>query len=165
MKRWLGLAMLAFSFGAAAAAPDPLAPLDFLIGQWVAPAPDDTNAPNRGGTVEFTRDLGGTVLMRRDHTLLKEGGALDMLMVIYPERGGLRADFFDSDRHVIHYALSNLKPGKRVQFTSESPSEAPAFRLTYDAKSPTAVLVRFEVAAPGPQRAFRTFAEGMMNRQ
>lgn len=170
MKRssnWLRLAALAsvaFS-GSAIAAPDPLTPLDFLIGHWTAPPPSDKDAPNRGGTSEIGRDLGGTVLVRRDRTLLKGGGAIEMLMVIYPDRSGLRADFFDSEHHVIHYAQSDLQPGKSVQFTSESPPEAPAFRLTYESRQGSGLEVRFEIAPPGPQRNFKTYAEGALDRQ
>lgn len=163
LPRFAALALLLAS-PVAMAASDPLAPLDFLVGQWTAPAPAEKNAPNRGGTSEIGRELGGMVLVRHDRTMLRDGGSIDMLMVIYPDRSGLRADFFDSDHHVIHYAVSDLQIGKSVQFTSEGPANAPAFRLTYEKKAEH-LLVRFEIAPPGPQRSFKTYAEGLMNRQ
>ncbi len=149
---------------AAGAAPDPLAPLDFLVGEWTAPAPAEKDTPNRGGTSEIARELGGAVLVRHDQTMLGDGGSINMLMVIYPDRNGLRADFFDSDYHVIHYAASDLQSGKSVVFTSEGAVEAPAFRLTYE-KRVENLFVRFEIAPPGAQRSFKTYAEGMMNRR
>jgi hypothetical protein len=162
LAAWIGLA-LAVAPPSLAAPSDPLKPLDFLIGHWTAPAPPG-DGPSSGGTSDIVRDLGGAVLVRRDHTMPKDGGSLDMLMVIYAEAGRVRADFFDDDRHVIHYAVSSLDPGKKVVFTSNGPKTMPTFRLTYESTEPKTLLVRFELAPPGSQGQFKVYAEGPMSR-
>ncbi|MDE1150636.1 MAG: hypothetical protein PW843_29145 [Azospirillaceae bacterium] len=156
-KVWAA-ALLPLLMSGTAWAADPLAPLDFLIGHWQAPAVS-ADSPDQGGTFDIGRDLGGTVLVRHDHIRLKDGGAMDMLMLVYPEAGGLRADFFDTAGHVIHYQAASVT-ADQVTFLSDG--TGPTFRLTYSAVGKENLRVRFEIKPPGGD--FKVFTEGMATR-
>ncbi|MEA1676114.1 hypothetical protein [Nitrospirillum sp. BR 11163] len=145
-----------------AMAAESLAALSFLVGKRVADT-DPAARPNQGGTSEITPDLNGTLLVRRDRTHMVEGGDLDMVMTMYAEGGHLRADFFDTVGHVIHYRVTDLEPGHRVQFTSDPAPANPTFRLTYEGLAGGRLAVRFEIAPPGSPPSFKLFTEGTLS--
>ncbi len=143
-----------------------LQPLSFLVGRWAAPE-GKTEQGTASGRSEFTIEAGGGALLRRDHTTLKtaEGrraGSLGQVMLIYPEGGGLKADYSDG-AHVIHYTKSEVQPGRSVTFSTVARDGAPSFRLTYALEPGDQVAVKFEMAPPGGS-AFKTVAEGEMKR-
>ncbi|GJG89754.1 hypothetical protein tb265_49350 [Gemmatimonadetes bacterium T265] len=153
----------------ASPAPDPLAPLGFLVGRWVSL---DGPGPVRSrGTFAITRDLGGKVLSRRDHTVIVrprtgECDTLDVAMTIFPDPagGGLRAMHFDSEGHVIAYAARPGTPAGVAQFVSAGGAGAPTFRLTYAARGADTLHVTFEMARPDAPDRFTTYAEGSARR-
>jgi hypothetical protein len=133
----------------------PAAPLAFMVGDWQAAG--DSQGAGAGGVSAIHSELGGRVLVRRDHVLTKAGGAFDIYMVVYPDRAALRAEFVDTEGHTIHYAVVP-GPGPQVTFESPGSAQAPGFRLTYAAVSPDRLHIRFEIAAPGG--GYKSYSEG-----
>jgi len=149
-----------------ALSPD-LSRLGFLVGHWRS---DDGKVADTGGTSAgvsvISAEAGGAVLLRRDHTDLfdkngKPAGGFEQIMMIYPEKGTLRADYSDG-QHVIHYSSAEVAPGKSVTFTS-APGGGPTFRLSYDLKAADTLAVTFAMAPPG-QAAFNVVAAGTLKK-
>jgi hypothetical protein len=86
-------------------------------------------------------------------------------MVIYPESASrqLRADYYDSEGHVIHYSITPNDTG--LVFTSSPGSPGPRFRLTYARADKGTVKVTFEIAPPGKGNQFRTYLQGTVRRK
>ena len=83
-------------------------------------------------------------------------------MIVYHDGAthDLRAIYFDSEEHLIHYLI---KPsGNGVEFLSEGPLDAPRFRLTYSSAGADQLKLRFEIAPPG--KDFATYIEASANR-
>lgn len=134
----------------------PVAALGFMVGDWRGDG--QGVGAGAGGVSAMHADLGGRVLVRRDHVLTKAGGAFDILMVVYPDQGDtLRAEFIDTEGHTIHYA-ARPGPGPSVTFESPGSAQAPGFRLTYAAVNPDRLHIRFEIAPPGG--AYKPYSEG-----
>jgi hypothetical protein len=147
---------------------NPFDPVRFLIGDWVGEG--SSKAGQGQGAFSIKEDLGGAILVRRDHTDYpatdgKPAFSLDVLMVIYPEGGQLRATFFDSEKHVIHYTAKSVVPETSVQFVSVEAAGAPTFRLTYTKTGDDKMSVKFEIAPPGKPDSFTTYAEGVARRK
>ena len=147
---------------------NPFDPVRFLVGDWVGEG--SSKAGQGQGAFSIKEDLGGAILVRRDHTDYpatngKPAFSLDVLMVIYPEGGQLRATFFDSEKHVIHYAAKSVVPETSVQFVSVEAAGAPTFRLTYTKTGDDKMSVKFEIAPPGKPDSFTTYAEGVARRK
>jgi hypothetical protein len=136
----------------------------FLIGNWVS------EAKPGAGTGKFTLEPGleGKVLVRRNFADLpaakgRPAEKHEDLMVIYPESSRqFRADYYDSEGHVIHYSVAPTDSG--LVFTSPA-SAGPRFRLTYTRAENSTVRVKFEIAPPGKASQFRTYLEGTVRRQ
>lgn len=146
-----------------------LEPLGFLVGSWTA---GQGKVAATGGAATgrsaFSIEAGGGALLRRDHTTLKgpdgkRTGGMDQVMLIYPEAGGLKADYSDG-AHVIHYVSAQVTPGRSVVFRSAPQPGAPSFRLTYEAAPGDGLAVKFEMAAPG-ESEFKPVAQGQMTRK
>lgn len=165
----LGTFLVASSLHALAdPAQDALAPLAFMVGSWQS---DDGQVMDTGrrssGRSAITSELGGAMLLRRDHTDLldkagKPVGGFDQLMTIYVEAGRVRADYLDG-QHVIHYVSAELTPGKAVTFSS-APGAGPVFRLTYQAETADTLKVTFGMIPPG-QTDFQPIAVGTLHRR
>src|ERR1700709_1563819 len=89
---------------------DPFSKPRFLMGDWVADGPASAGT----GHFEFTPDVQGKVLIRRNHAEIpaakpKPDVTHDDIMVIYNE-GGVRATYVDSEGHVIRYTLTSGAP-------------------------------------------------------
>lgn len=88
----------------------------------------------------------------------------DDLMVIYAEApGSLQADYYDSEGHVIRYAVAASAPGSAVFLSQPSPG-APRYRLTYEPVPDGRVSGRFEIAPPGKPEEFSTYLQWFMRR-
>jgi hypothetical protein len=132
-----------------------LSGVGFLVGHWTAPTRgevQDTGGSSLG-TTSFTREVGGAVLLRKDHVSLfdKSGapaGGFDIIMMIYPEGGTLHADYSDGT-HIIHYVSAAIVPGRAVTFASATSPSSPTFRLTYTLIAPKRLGIDFSMAAPG----------------
>ena len=144
-----------------------LAGLSFLIGRWTTPTRgqvQDTGGSSLG-TSSFTPEVGGGVLLRKDHVSLYDkagspAGGFDIIMMIYPEAGVLHADYADGT-HVIHYTSAAVSAGRAVTFTSAISADAPTFRLAYTLTAPKTLAIDFAMAAPG-SRDFHPIATGVV---
>jgi hypothetical protein len=167
MRRLLVLTLLtaaALATHAQSPAADPLAPLDFLTGTWIAGT--NTAGSSSGqifGTYTFSRDLAGHALQRTG-TLATCKGPTDFdcnhhdQLTIFPDPHGAAAHgsslfalYLDNEGHVIYYTITTPDSHTAI-FLSQGPPTAPKFRLIYhlEGTGPKAVMTgKFQMAAPG----------------
>ena len=111
--------------------------IEFLLGNWTA------NTGQGSGDFSFELDINKQIVTRRNfaaYTSGKEAGTRhDDLMVIYSEDAGksLKAIYFDSEGHVIHYDVRSPAPNVAV-------FESSGYRLTYRLEG-KALTGKFEV--------------------
>jgi hypothetical protein len=122
---------------------DPFQSVRFLVGTWNATAAGSGDI----GSYTFEPDLKDHVIVR--HSTNGEHGDLLYIYSETPETP-LKAIYFDSEGHVIHYVVTNPSP-TTVVFVSDM------YRLTYELKSGT-MSGRFQVKPPG-QGDFRSYLE------
>ncbi|HUO03164.1 MAG TPA: hypothetical protein VMU31_10325 [Rhizomicrobium sp.] len=146
----------------------PLAPLGFLLGNWISDDGKvaDTGGTSKGGSLIDARS-DGWALLRQDHTELfdkagKPAGSFHQSMMIYSDNGAIRADYVDGEGHAIHYVSAEIVPGKSVVFSS-APGQGPAFRLRYDVETPDVMMVSFAMIPPG-QSEFHPIATGTLRK-
>ena len=145
---------------------DPLASLGPLLGKWVA-EPDPKQAGVTGWTT-FERGLADRVVVRKNHASYppKDGrppSEHDDLMVLFVEDRGMKAEYWDSEGHVIRYEVQSPAPNRLV-FLSEARTGAPRFRLTYAWPQPGKLELTFEIAPPGAAE-FRPFISARLRRE
>jgi uncharacterized protein (TIGR02246 family) len=138
-----------------AQAPAPLAPLQFLLGEWEGIG-DQAGAT---GGFTFARSVQDHVIVRTNYSNTPAHGVTpasrhDDTMVIYVDDGTVKADYFDSEGHVIRY-VAQARPGE-VVFVSELKPAEPRYRLTY-VSAPAGLTGTFEVAPPGHPDAFAAY--------
>ena len=143
---------------------NPFSALRFLLGEWVPDGPATAGV----GHFEFTSDVQGKVMIRRNHAdypAAKPRPAVnhDDLMVIYPE-GDVRAIYFDSEGHVIHYTMEAGAPGA-VTFVSETVPNTPRFRLSYKKLPDGRLSGKLELAQPDTPKEFKTYLEWTAKRK
>jgi len=135
---------------------DRWAALAFLIGEWTG---EGGGGPGQGsGGFSFLPDQDGTVLVRKnraDYPASKDRPASSHtdLMIVYQEDAKLRAIYFDSEDHVIHYDVEPSSDRKSVQFLNKN------YRLTYSKTGADTVAIKFEIAPPKRPGAFKTYIE------
>lgn len=164
-----GLAAACLCAFASPASPekDGWADLRFLVGSWVA---EDVGQAGAAGEFSFAPDLQSRVLVRRNQARFpsQEGRPAtvhDDLMVICQEgdQGSRKAVYFDSEGHVIQYALATSVESGTWTFTSD-PGNGPRFRLVYKKLDENRVSVKFEIAPPEKPGEFRLYLEGSARR-
>jgi hypothetical protein len=138
-------------------------PFQFLMGEWVGEGKEGQGT----GHFSLTPDLGGKVLVRRNHAELPAGngrpaGVHEDLMVIYKSEDGksAKAIYFDNEGHVINYVVAFSPDKQTLTFTSAAAPSAPRFRLTYQKQSEDRVGIKFEIAPPGKTQEFKVYLEG-----
>lgn len=117
-------------------AQDPWKGLQFLAGEWVgegAGSPGDS-----AGACSFTFDLQRKIMVRKSFAEAPTFRHED-LMVVYLDKD-LKAIYFDSEGHVIHYTVESGPDS--VRFLSEQ------YRLIYR-KEGDKLLLDFDIAPPG----------------
>jgi len=163
-RRWISTSGLALAAGLAiahAGAPAPLAPLDFLVGAWVAGDNSGAHGPGTGSCA-FERGLQDHVIVRTNHAEYPAANGAparkhDDLMVIYPASGGaIEASYFDNEDHAIHYAVTSPAPNEAT-FVSDVAAGTPRFRLTYSLRPDGVVLGEFFIAPPGQPEGFKSY--------
>jgi hypothetical protein len=134
--------------GASMAQVQTLGDLGWLVGAWDG---EGGGAQQKGaGGFSFTPDISGHVLVRRNVAEYpaadgKPASRHDDLMVIYQDGRWLKADYWDSEGHVIRYTVQTVTP-RSVVFLSET-APGPRYRLTYR-RSDTGLAGAFEIAEP-----------------
>ncbi len=144
---------------------DPFAAVEPLLGKWVAEP--DPKQPGVTGWTTFERALGDRVVVRKNHASYppKDGRPAsdhDDLLVLFVEEGKLRADYWDSEGHVIRYEVQT-PAAHRLVFLSEARTGAPRFRLTYVWPQAGKVELTFEISPPGATE-FRPFISARLRR-
>ncbi len=147
---------------------DALEPLRFLVGRWEGGGEVSDTGGRAQGVSTISIEADGRALLRNDQNQAfdKAGGptqSFSQLMTIYPDAGGVRADYMDGEGHVIHYGPASIVAGRSVEFTSLAPPGAPVFRLRYDAEGPDTLKITFMAEPPG-QTAFHPVAVGEVRR-
>jgi hypothetical protein len=140
-------------------------PAQFLVGNW---AGEGGGQPGQGsGAFSFSPDLQGTILVRRSFAEYPPAGGRpasrhDDLMIVYRDAAtrALRATYFDSEEHVIHYTVEPAGVG--VVFVSEGPPSGTRFRMTYTSTGKDTLKFKFEIAAPGKE--FAPYVEAAAHR-
>jgi hypothetical protein len=145
----MGAALALTLAGPGRAAPADWRGFDWLVGNWTA----DADATGAKGGFSFSRDAGGQVLIRRNFAdyPAREGRPAerhDDVMVIYRDGPAARAIYWDSEGHVIHYAVS-APAADHVLLESDDPA-GPRFRLSYH-RTTAGLSGAFEIA-PDRQR-------------
>jgi hypothetical protein len=145
-----------------AASPDPLKPLAFLEGNW------DAKAQGNGGTAAsgsyvFRTELGGHVLARHSRTADCKGAeGFDCehgdLLYVYADGPGqpLKAIYFDSEGHTIHYNVTTPTPTTAV-FLSDGSQPGPRFQLVYSLQG-AVMSGKFQMQMPG-QTTWNSYLE------
>jgi hypothetical protein len=165
------IAGIVFVFAASGAAPaedDVWEPYQYLVGDWVG---EGGGRPGQGtGRFSFRWDLQKHVLVRRNVAEFpaaqgRPAAVHEDLMVIHPaEKGAMKAVYFDSEGHVIHYTVEAAKDRGTLVFVSDPSPSAPRFRLSYVKRQGDEVLIKFEMSPPGKPDGFRTYLEGKARR-
>jgi hypothetical protein len=149
--------LIALASAAGRAQSDPFAGARFLLGDWMA---IDTPSGERGAFT-FAFAAQNHVMVRTNEATYDATGdhpasRHDDLLVMYAEGGSLKADYFDSEGHVIRYTVETGEPGV-VTFVSEVRQGEPRYRLTYHAGADGVLRGTFEIAAPGAAAAFKPY--------
>ena len=166
MQHWLAapvVVLLSFSIvserphSAQTGAPADLRSLRFLLGEWQAinmPAGDS-------GGFTFAFGVQDRVMTRTNYAKYeardgRPASRHDDLMVIYVESGAIKADYFDSEQHVIRY-LVHQRGDREVTFISEPTPSEPRYRLSYVARADGTLAGQFEIAPPDASDTFKPF--------
>jgi hypothetical protein len=160
MKRWAIPFVFCLAVAAIAQNPrsDRWAAWQPFLGTWQGAG---SGQPGQGsGEFCFQPDLQGAVLLRHnfaEYPATKDNPASrhDDLMVIYQENDKTRADYWDSEGHIIHYLVDLSAP--KLVFTSDPSQPGPRYRLTYIKSAKTALTLTFEIASPNDPTAFKTY--------
>jgi hypothetical protein len=155
---FLFLTLPIFGQSTATTAPsDPLKPLAFLEGNWDAKG--QGGGATAAGSYSFQRELGGHILARHSRNAECKGPAnFDCehgdLLYVYAEGQALKAIYFDSEGHVIHYDVSMPAPHS-VVFLSDAPG--PQFHLAYTLEGGV-MAGKFQMRMPG-QTDWKSYLE------
>ena len=131
--------------------------LDFLLGDWEAV---DTPAGESGAFI-FSPAVQERIIVRTSYAKYpapdgQPAARHDDLMVIFAEGGALKADYFDSEQHVIHYVVQPRGP-RDVVFISEPKPSEPRYRLTYALGADGLLKGTFDTAPPGASDDFKPY--------
>jgi hypothetical protein len=135
----------------------PLKAFAFLLGEWTAVP----GAAGESGGFAFASDVQGRVMRRTNHADYpaapgRPASRHDDLMVIAVDNDVVRADYYDSEGHIIRYVVTSPGAGQAL-FESDARPNEPRYRLRY-ALGPDGVLAgQFDVAAPDKPTDFKQY--------
>jgi hypothetical protein len=169
MKRFIVAAIflgltLAQYHQALSAPTDPWKALAFLEGTWDAHTQGGSAGAQGSGTYTFRPELKHHVLVRSSSGSADCSGPKSFdcehsdVLYVYQEAQDqpLRAIYFDSEGHVIHYAVSTPDSTTAV-FASEASPSGPQFQLVYQLNG-TLMSGKFQMRMPG-QTAWKSYLE------
>jgi hypothetical protein len=169
MKNFIVAAiLLGFTLGqyhqALAAPTDPWKALAFLEGTWDANTQGGSAQAQGSGTYSFAPELKHHVLVRHSGESADCRGPKGFdcehsdVLYIYQEAQDqpLKAIYFDSEGHVIHYAVSTPDSTTAV-FISEASPSGPQFQLVYQLKD-MVMSGKFQMRMPG-QTTWKSYLE------
>jgi hypothetical protein len=169
LRRFLSVVTLIIAFVISSAAQAPPKPdwssWNWIIGTWDGQA---TGKPGAGsGSFSLLYSLDHAILVRKSLSAYKAPQTAlkthhEDFMVVYEENNKWRADYWDSERHVIHYAIT-MGEGTAT-FISDKTSNAPTYRLVYKRMDKGALSIEFAIASPGSQD-FKTYVSGICKRR
>ena len=141
-------------------------PVQFLVGSWVG---EGSGQPGQGtGAFSFSPELQGKILVRKSFAEYpaangKPASRHDDLLVVYRDQATheLRATYFDSEEHVIQYAVRPAEGS--VVFLSDLAPSGPRYRMTYTSTGNNTLKFKFEIAAPGTE--FAPYIEAAAHRR
>jgi hypothetical protein len=87
-------------------------------------------------------------------------------MVIYldPQTRQTRADYWDSEEHVIHYLVEFADRRRKLVMLSDPAQPGPRYRLTYVKTGDNDLKLTFEVAPAAAPEKFVTYIEATARR-
>jgi hypothetical protein len=143
---------------------DPWKALVFLEGTWDAHTQGGSAQAQGSGTYTFGPELKHHVLVRRSGDSAGCSGPKGFdcehsdVLYVYQEAQDqpLKAIYFDSEGHVIHYAVSAPDSTTAV-FVSEASPSGPQFQLVYQLKD-AVMSGKFQMRMPG-QTAWKSYLE------
>lgn len=138
----------------------PFPALQFLVGNWEIEA-----KPGEGsGHFEFSLDLQGKVLVRKNHvdypaTNAQAAIVHDDLLVITQEGvpATLHGSYFDSSGYLGRYTIT--ANGNQAVLVSDPYPKLPRYRLTYTGLPDGRLNAKLEVAPAGKPNAFANYLE------
>jgi hypothetical protein len=169
MKRFIAAAFLmgltlAQYHQAFSAPTDPWKALAFLEGTWDAHTQGGSAHARGSGTYSFAPELNHHVLVRRSGDSADCSGPKGFdcehsdVLYVYQEVQDQppKAIYFDSEGHVIHYAVSTPDSTTAV-FISEASPSGPQFQLVYQLTG-TVMSGKFQMRMPG-QTTWKSYLE------
>ena len=88
----------------------------------------------------------------------------DLMIICRIENGEVRADYYDTEGHVIHYSVDTAQSGE-ITFRSDPSAAGPGYRLKYKLRQDGAVQGEFVIAPPGTPGAFKVYLSWEMRKQ
>ncbi len=169
MRRFIAVVLLSLTltlgaFAQSAPKPD-WSPWNWIIGTWDG---QGSGKPGAGtGSFSLLYSLDHAVLVRKSLSNYKAPKTAakthhEDFMVVYQEHNQWRADYWDTERHVIHYSIE-MGEGTAT-FLSDKSANSPTYRLIYKRMVKGALSVEFAIAAPGSQD-FKTYVSGTCTRR
>jgi hypothetical protein len=142
--------------------------LSFMVGHWTGAG---TGTPGEGaGEFTFEWGLNRNILIRKSFAVYpatkdRPASRHDDLLIVFAENSKLRADYFDSENHTIHYSVAVAADGKTVECLSDAIPSAPRYRLTYArAGNENSLRLKFEIANPDKPAAFNSYIDAVLQR-
>jgi hypothetical protein len=140
---------------------------DYLLGSWEA---EGGGEPGQGkGGFVFEASLDGNLVSRRsyaDYPASQDRAASSHrdFMAVYAEGGQVRADYVDSEGHVIHFTVAFAHESGTVTFLSPIVTGQPRYRLVYRPLGKDRVEAAFEVAPRDKPDGFAAYVKGVSRR-
>jgi hypothetical protein len=137
-----------------------------LVGTWEG---KNSGEPGQGeGYFTISYELGGNILVRKGHTVFpghenQPARIHDDVLIVYKENSTTpdKADYFDSEGHVLHYDISYTGNGIII-LTTVPITGNPIFRLSFIKMDNVTTSIKFETALPDHPDDFKVYVEGVV---